>query len=118
MIEFKMLIPVVRNENKKEHCPTTWKRFEDRLTNLFGGFTNAGEVTGSWVDKHGNVIKDKSRQYWVAVESHREQEVWDLIRDSALLFDQTCIYAAITSKIVHLIPYRWGNRIIERRYQI
>jgi hypothetical protein len=103
MIEFKVLIPTLRNGDRKKHCFTAWQHWEGRLLDLFGGFTCAGEVTGKWTDQYSNVIFDRCRQYWIAVESNREQEVWDLIRDSAPLFDQTCIYAAITSNDAQLV---------------
>lgn len=104
MIEFTVLIPVERNSDRKEHCFTAWDHFEGRLFDLFGGFTNAGEVTGQWRDQYGNVIKDRSRQYRFAVEQSQEQAAWELIRDSAKTFDQVCIYAAITSTAAYLVP--------------
>lgn len=103
MIEFSVLIPLERNSDRKEHCFTAWDHFEGRLFDLFGGFTNCGEVLGVWADNHGNIVRDKSRHYIVAVEHGREESMWQLLRDSKAQFDQVCIYASITSEHAHLV---------------
>jgi hypothetical protein len=103
VIEFTVLIPTERNSDRKEHCFTAWDHFEGRLFDLFGGFTNAGEVTGHWADQHGNVVKDKSRQYKIAVEHDKEKVMWQLLEESKRQFDQVCIYAAITSRCAYLV---------------
>jgi len=103
MIEITFLIPTERNSDRAKHSPLLIEWFQGRLFDLFGGYTLAGEVDGAWVDQYGNVIRDKSHQYRVAVESNREPEVWDLLREVKGQFDQQLIYAAVTSNHAHLV---------------
>ncbi len=103
MIEITFLIPTERNSDREKHSPQLIEWFQGRLFDLFGGFTLAGEVNGAWTDQYGNVIRDTSQQYRVAVEHNREQEVWGLLRDVKKAFDQQCIYAAVTSDSAHLV---------------
>jgi hypothetical protein len=103
MIEITFLIPTERNSDRAKHSPLLIEWFQGRLLDLFGGYTLAGEVEGAWVDQHGNVIRDKSQQYRVAVEDGRESKVWDLLKRAKGRFDQELIYAAVTSNHVRLV---------------
>jgi hypothetical protein len=103
MIEITFLVPIVRNSDRKEHCSTAWDHLEGRMFDLFDGFTRCEDVVGSWRNEHGTVVKDTSRQYKVAISSDKEGQFWDFLEQSKGVFDQMCIYAAITSKEAYLV---------------
>lgn len=98
MIEFTIYWPVLRDSNKTPHCPTLWESWENRLIDIAGGFSYAGEASGAWRDSSGRIVRDISRIYRVAIESARESAIFDAIRHYRPLFDQNCVYVAISSE--------------------
>lgn len=103
MIEITILIPIVRNSDRKTHSNSTWDYFQGRLIDQYGGYTEAEIVKGTWRDQHGRDIVDDSRQFRVAVEASKEDSVYDLLREVKPQFDQVCIYVAVTSEHAHLV---------------
>lgn len=106
MIEFTILIPVLRDDNRQPHCPTLWNSFESWMADYFGGFTMQGESTGCWLDNERKLIRDVSRKYVVAIEYKQEQYLYDKLAHYGALFGQQCLYVAQTSNNATLLDCR------------
>jgi hypothetical protein len=94
MIRAAILVPL-RDNDGKAFGFRTWAEFRTRLLALSGGYTDAGQVQGVWVDS-GRTYDDRSRRYEVAIQSWRDVhaviELADWVRDA---FRQEAIYIEI-----------------------
>lgn len=95
MIKALLLVPLRDNERN----PFSYRAFralEDELTNLAGGVTAQGGVTGVWSDAAGRVYRDRSRQYIVALSSWRQlPEFLALVERARISLRQEAMYVEI-----------------------
>jgi len=95
MIEATFLIPLTQNGNGKAHPKKLWDNFHAELCDRFGGFTKECKVYGQWMDGNGQVIKDISWKYIVAINNNRIAELKSCLSIFKLIFDQEAIYLSI-----------------------
>ena len=103
MIEFTIYWPIQRDSSREFHNYRVWETWEDNLLRLAGGFTIAGECKGYWRNDSGKIVEDTCRVYRVALESARESALFDLVRRYRPMFDQQCVYVAVTSENAMLV---------------
>lgn len=103
MREFSFLIPVNRDSDKQLHAPKVWQDLERDLASLYGGFTRRGIVAGGWIDREGQLVSDTSVSYSVAIPDDRESELYALLSQYRVRFDQQCLYVAETSSNARLL---------------
>jgi len=95
MIEYRILIPVLRDSDRKPHGVVAWKRFEEYLVSLFNGFTERQSVRGQWrSDESGRIIDDMSVEY--AFSTCVESKLSLVIAYVKREFDQQAIYIGIS----------------------
>ena len=89
MTEYRILVPVIRNTNRKRHSGSVWFEWEQWLLENFNGYTVGHDARGEWIGPHGLVV-DRSATYYVA--DSREFAARQLADKVKELFDQTCVY--------------------------
>jgi hypothetical protein len=101
--EYRFYVPKQRDSDRSFHPMSEWRWLEAELCRLFGGFTRAGDRKGAWVPPgRVNPIEDYNATYYVAVE--RPDELRQLLGEVAVRFDQQCVYIALVSENVEIIP--------------
>jgi len=99
MIEATFLIPLTQNGNGNRHSKKLWDKFHTELCDTFGGFTKECKVYGQWVNGNGEVIKDHSWKYIVAIDSNRTAELESCLSKFKLIFDQETIYLSVNGQV-------------------
>lgn len=106
MREYKILIPICRDSDGRPVDSAVWNWLENRLCEQFGGFTRGPHVDGAWKDANGEIIRDRSRVYYVAGDGPYRR-VWRLCEEIAARFDQQCVY--VSSGGYARLVYRVGR---------
>ncbi len=100
--ECSFLIPVRRDRilsDGKPHLTATWDWLEDELL-AFGGLTRAPDRRGFYFDPDtGEAVRDRSRNYVVAVPHARVAELRRLLRQACGRFGQKCIYLSVAGLV-------------------
>lgn len=104
MQEYKLLIPAVRNDNRRPHTVETIQAFESVLLDAFGGFSVGQPVAGKWKDDDGNVISDLSTPIYFACEGGY-LAARDLAAVAAERFAQQCVYLRSPDGRVELVDH-------------
>jgi hypothetical protein len=104
LVECSFLIPTVRDSDRQPHEPVLWEVLIAELFALFGGgqgpryrlFVNPELLSGGWVPGGGEgPILDECREYRVAVEEERLDELRSFLLGIAAAFDQREIYLSV-----------------------
>lgn len=100
MKEYTMLVPCRLNDGSKV-SKKDFKRLERRFLDTFGGYTDAGRVSGSWKNEEGRVFHDVTRKYVLAAEDIDKVEA--IAKEVAHDWQQEAIYIAKTSDRVEFV---------------
>lgn len=113
LVECSFLIPIVRDSDRLPHEPVLWELLVAELLRLFGGgqgpryrvFINPELLPGGWIPVAGETpTLDDCREYRVAVEEGRLEELRDFLRRAAGAFDQREIYLSVRGAVESIRP--------------
>jgi len=100
-----LLVPVVRDSDRKPHQPVLWRLLQDALLSTFGAVTgpeavayyrNPVAVRGAWSPGAGREqVEDLSRKFTVAVPEDRVDELRAILRRAGNSFDQRVMYLEV-----------------------
>lgn len=91
MLEYRFIIPIIRDYDRVPHSEELWDALHDRLID-FGGYT-VSECRGAWRNDDGKLVHDCSRQYVVATSLAFDEFVEEFL-PLWRKFGQQCIYVA------------------------
>lgn len=97
LVEYTFLIPILRDSDREPHEQRANDRLADRLYSCFGGYSIAGNVTGTWKDSNGETCFDVSTVYRVAIVPEHVHVLRGIITECKTWFDQRTVYFANTS---------------------
>ena|SRR5450759_3618949 len=110
-VECRFLVPTLRNTTRELHSPTAWRLLQDALLARFQGsqgpririFFSPSLHPGDWAPvANAPAVTDECREYLVAVESSRLDELRDLLGRAAVTFDQEVIYVSIAGTVDYI----------------
>jgi hypothetical protein len=104
LAECSFLIPLTRDSvlsDGLKHETSAWEWLETELDIRFEGFTEApGYYRGSYRDPDtGERVNDESKQYVVALDLNRIEELRELLSIACDTFQQKCIYLSIAGQV-------------------
>lgn len=104
--ECSFLVPIVEDErvgNGQAHPAMRWFWLQDRLEELFGGWTIApGRYHGLWLDEAGDVCIDRSRKYIVDADTGQRPSLIGLVATVAARFRQRVVRLVIGSEVLYV----------------
>lgn len=88
MFEVEFLVPIVDVPEE------SYERFQKYLCKKFGGYSKkSGIVSGGWLDDDGNLHKDSSKIYAVAVDGFGDSDkIHPAVKFIKQEFDQEAVY--------------------------
>ncbi|MCX6023808.1 MAG: hypothetical protein NTZ05_19190 [Chloroflexi bacterium] len=94
MIEAVVLVPI-RDNDRLDFERRDWDALEERLI-PFGGFSLQPNVMGAWRAPNGQIHRDVSNQYTVALPSWTDIAAWlDIVRWAKERFRQEAMYIRV-----------------------
>jgi hypothetical protein len=95
MIKVTALIP--KNYNDGQRIPNkAYRKFEDKLLEIAGGFSNDGITAGSWLDDNNELYKDRSLRYIITVKTTKQlKEIKQAIIEIGKELEQKAMYIGI-----------------------
>lgn len=102
LLECSFLVPVRRDRilsDGKPHLPATWLWLESELF-VFSGMTRAPDREGWYLDPGTREpVRDRSRNYIVALPPARLKELRRLLRQACGQFARKCIYLSVAGQV-------------------
>jgi hypothetical protein len=104
IIECSFLLPITRDlilSDGGRHSSALWEWLDFELFDRFAGGTVApGFYKGFYRDPEtGERVEDACKQFTVAIEEERLDDLRGLLRAACLLFGQKCIYLSIAGHV-------------------
>jgi len=89
-------VPITTNDGTR--VPREFfKKFEARLIELAGGFSEDGIVNGCWMDEDRTVYRDRSKRYIVATHEANLGAVKELILEIGKKLRQRAMYFEVVA---------------------
>ena len=97
ILETVLLIPLVRNSDRRPHRPLCWDELHRAFASFAGGFTRL--VDCDTVDGEWEGVLDRSRRYAIAIPESRVDTLCDMIRGFLDVFDQEVFYFTVLGEV-------------------
>jgi len=113
LVECAFLIPTVRDSDRLPHPEILWERLRNQLIRLFGGglgprrrlFIAPEHVPGGWLPPGEQVpIFDECKEFRIALEEERLDELRRFLARVARSFDQREIYLSVRGFVEGIGP--------------
>jgi hypothetical protein len=113
LVECSFLIPTVRDSDRLPHPGILWRRLRDELIRIFGGVQGPRHrlvlspefVEGGWMPARELApVFDECREFRVALEEERLNELRRFLGRVALSFDQREIYLSVRAFVESIRP--------------
>jgi len=96
---FRFYVPLSPNKKFSERHPAVrWEALKSALLAVAGGYTDAGEVEGAWVDDSNELMYEKCRQFEIAVAPDNVELLEAIFWCLCLKFKQEKIYFSSGAK--------------------